>query len=239
MKTLSKLILAALFTLLVNTTFAHSLWIETNATGRIGQPQVAKLYFGEYAQAERDSLSKWRSDLSEFTLWLVKPDGSKEKLEVSKQGYFVQAAFTPQANGVYTLLVSHLIKDLSGTTQMEFLASANVSVGKTAVIDPTVNNNTLKVFPESGTSLKVNQPVKLKVSVKGNTKAGNTVLVFSPSGWSQELATAADGTVSFKPEWPGKYVVEAEEYAEIAGELNGHAYKALWQGATYSFDVLK
>ncbi len=239
MKSLSKLIFAALFTLLVNTTFAHSLWIETNATGRIGQPQVAKLYFGEYAQAERDSLSKWRSDLPEFTLWLVKPDGQKEKLEVSKQGYFVQAAFTPQANGVYTLVVSHFIKDISGGTQLEFLASTNVSVGKALAADPSVNTNTLKVFPEGGASLKVNQAVKLKVWVKGETKAGNTVLVFSPSGWSQELTTAADGTVTFKPEWSGKYVVEAEEYAEIAGEHNGHAYKALWQGATYSFDVLK
>lgn len=79
------------------------------------------------------------------------------------------------------------------------------------------------------------------VNAKGNYSIknitpGHYTLVAS---WSQELTTAADGTVTFKPEWPGKYVVEAEEYTEAAGEHNGNAYKALWQGATYSFEVVK
>lgn len=105
------------------------------------------------------------------------------------------------------------------------------------LINQTVNTNDLKIFPTTSSDWKINQVIKIQVLVKNAEKAGNTVLVFSPSGWSQELTTAADGTVSFKPLWPGKYVVEAQEFSRTPGELNGNKYTTFWQGATYSFEI--
>ncbi|HVW59412.1 MAG TPA: hypothetical protein VHC48_05230 [Puia sp.] len=150
----------------------------------------------------------------------------------------VISTFTPAGKGVYTLIVSHPLKDLSGTGQLEFLASTHVLVGSSAgMIDQALNNNDLKVFPLTDAGWKVNRAIKIKVLAKGVAKAGNTVLVFSPSGWSRELTTDADGAVSFTPLWPGKYVIEAQEFSRTPGELNGNKHATLWQGATYSFDV--
>jgi uncharacterized GH25 family protein len=235
MRTLLLLVASALLTCNI---FAHALWIETRNTGSIGKTQDIRLYFGEYAQNERDELSKWRSDLKDLTLWLVKPDGAREKLTVRQDSNAVISTFTPTGKGVYMLIVSHPLKDLSGTAQLEFLASTHVLVGSSAgMIDQTLNNNDLKVFPLTDAGWKVNRAIKIKVLAKGVAKAGNTVLVFSPSGWSRELTTDADGTVSFTPLWPGKYVIEAQEFSRTPGELNGNKYATLWQGATYSFDI--
>lgn len=77
-------LLTLVSTLITCNLFAHALWIETNATGKTGQTQEVRLYFGEYAQNERDELSKWRSDLKDLTLWLINPDGTKEKLSVQQ-----------------------------------------------------------------------------------------------------------------------------------------------------------
>ena len=237
MNKLTRVTLTLLLTLGLNTLSAHSLWIETAATGKAGQAQNVKLFFGEYGQQERDELDKWHSDLKELTLWLTGPDGHKEKLTISQGANYCEANFTPEQDGVYTLLVNHKIKDMSGTSQLEFLASTNVVVGKPVKsIDPATNTNELKVLPV--TPAKLNAPVKVKVWLKGEAKAGLSVLLFSPINWGQELTTDADGTVSFTPLWPGKYVIEAMA-STGPGEFNGNKYTSLWQGATYSFDVSK
>ncbi len=237
MKKIKQFVPILLFVLSINTVFAHSLWIETAATGKIGQSQSVKLYFGEYGQGERDELGKWRSDLKDLTLWLTSPDGKKEKLTVTQGTNYCAADFKPTQNGAYTLTVNHKLKDLSGTTQLEFLASSTVNVGGTKVFEPAANGNELKVLPVSST--KVNARVKLKVWMKGESKAGLTVLLFSPASWGQELTTDTDGIVSFIPLWPGKYVAEATAVSPGAGEFNGHSYTSLWQGATYSFEISK
>lgn len=234
------LLSALVLSLIVSNLFAHALWIETDNIGKIGRSQPIHLYFGEYAQHERDELSKWRSDLKDLTLWLVAPDGTREKLVVTQNNNEVASSFVPSANGVYTLLVSHPLKELSGTGQLVFLASTHVLVGSAAAaIDQAQNKNEVKLYPSTEQTWKVNKDITIKVLVKDATKAGNTVLVFSPSGWSQELTTAEDGTVHFKPLWPGRYVIEAQEFSRTPGELNGNKYATIWQGATYSFEVAK
>ncbi|GAA3990547.1 DUF4198 domain-containing protein [Mucilaginibacter dorajii] len=235
MKTIT---LTFLLTLSTSLLFAHSLWIETAAKGKIGQSQSVKLYFGEFAQDERDELSKWRSDLPSLTLWLIAPDGQKTQLETKQGGNVVESAFTPQKDGVYTLLVSHKLKDLSGGTGLlEFSASTNVSVGTTVAPEANLNTNEIKALPVGAT--KVNSPLKIKVWVKGENKAGGTVLVFSPNKWAQELTTDGDGSVTFTPLWPGKYVVEATNFNNVPGSVGAINYKTFWQGATYSFEVNK
>lgn len=220
------------------TVFAHALWIETNTSGKIGQAHEVKLFYGEYAQNERDVTSKWYSDVKDLTLWLVGPDKQKIKLTTTLGENLATASFIPEKDGQYTLLVSHPAKDMAGTTQYHFLTSATVHVGKTAAnIDGDAISNELKIFPESGVKYKVNTPVKLKAVHNGSQKAEASVSVFSPSGWSKVLTTNKDGVVEFTPLWPGRYVVELTDYKEKKGEQNGKAYEALWQGSTYSFEV--
>ncbi len=239
MNILYRFTVVVIFSLFTVNLFAHSLWIETESTGRIGRLHTAKVYFGEYGQSVRDSLHKWRGDLSDCSLWLIKPDGTKERLEVSKKKYFVQADFTPQLSGTYILMVCHTINKISNGIQFEFLASAHIVVGKKATRDDAVATNALQIFPVHKEELRINKPILLKVLVNGSIKAGSTVQIFSPLGWKEELITAADGTVNFTPLWPGKYVTEIQEYNEITGIRNGQPYRGLWQGATHSFDVMR
>jgi len=240
MKTLRSIFIMLLFSAIANELSAHAVWIETAAHGKIGQSQEVKVYFGEYGQDERDKVEKWYSDLKDLTLWLVGPDGTKTQLPTTIGENVSQASFTPQKDGIYSLQISHKSKDLHEGTQYEFLASSHVFVGKTTnQIDPASSNHELQVFPLEGTAWKTGAAVKVQVLHQKNAKSGSTVQVFSPSGWSRELTTAEDGTISFVPLWPGKYVLEASNFSKDPGEANGNQYKALWQGSTYSFEVKK
>jgi len=238
MKAIKSLLLTLTGVFFASSLFAHALWIETKGTGKIGQAQEVKLFYGEYAQNERDVTSKWYSDVKDLTLWLVGPDQQKIKLNTVLGDNVASASFTPEKDGQYTLVVSHPAKDLAGTTKYHFLTSTTVHVGKPAdVINPEGITNELKVFPSSGTAYKVNKAVKLKAIHNGSSKAAATVSVFSPSGWSQTLTTSKDGEIEFTPLWAGRYVVEVTDYQQVKGDHNGKPYEALWQGSTYSFEV--
>lgn len=218
--------------------FAHGLWIETKAAGKVGQAQEVKLFYGEYAQNERDETAKWYSDVKELTLWLIGPDQKKVKLPTTLGDNVAMASFTPEANGQYTLVVSHPAKDLGGKTKYHFLTSTTIQVGKAAaVVNGDLISNELKIYPSVATVYQVKKPVKLKAVHDGELKAGATVSVFSPSGWSQTLITGKDGEIAFTPEWPGRYVVEVTDFKNTKGEHHGQAYESSWLGSTYSFEV--
>jgi len=218
---------------------AHALWIEANASGKAGQAQAVKVFYGEYAANERDEISKWYSDVKDLSLWLVGPDGQKTQLKTVAGANFLSAEFVPQKDGAYTLVVSHEAKELGGTTKYCFLASSVVKIGNAVSIDPASNTNDLKVYPELKTSYKVNSTIKLNAVLKGAGKSEKAISVFSPSGWSKELTTGAGGSIEFVPLWPGKYVIEVQDFEKVPGQHNGANYEAVWKGATYSFDVVK
>ncbi|WP_285008280.1 DUF4198 domain-containing protein [Pedobacter faecalis] len=233
MKKLKFAILAALLTFSTASVFAHALWIETAATGKVGQKQTVKVFYGEYADLGRDSVSTWYSDVKEFTLWLVGPDQKKTQLTVTPGVNYFESSFTPQQNGAYTITVSHEAKDLGGTTKYHFLSSATVSVGGVAPL-ASQNSNALNLHLADVSSLKVKKPVKMTAYLNGTAAKEKTVTVFSPYGWSKEFYTDANGSFEFTPIWPGRYVVEVSDMDKTPGEHHGKEYKATWKGATYS-----
>jgi uncharacterized GH25 family protein len=234
MKKIKFAIITALLTLSTATVFAHALWIETAATGKVGQKQTVKVFYGEYADLGRDSVSTWYSDVKDFTLWLVAPDQKKTQLTMTPGVNHFEGSFTPQQNGSYTVMVSHEAKELGGTTKYHFLSSATVSVGG-AVPVATQNANALRLHLDDVASLKVKKPIKMTAFLKDAAANAKTVTVFSPFGWSKEFYTDANGTFEFTPLWPGRYVVEVSDMDKTPGEHHGKEYKATWKGATYSF----
>jgi len=234
MKTLTFLTLSILFCFITINLSAHALWIETANTGKIGQQQTVKVYYGEYAANERENISKWYSDVKEFTLWLVGPDQQRTQLKLTADSNSFTSSFTPDKNGSYNLEVSHEAKELGGTTKYHFLASTNVNVGKSGTA--TVNNNVLNLKIDNNTP-KVNQTVKLTAFLNKEAAKAKTVSIFSPAGWAKETKTDTNGTIQFMPIWPGTYVIEIAEFQKVKGEHHGKVYEAIWQGATYSFEV--
>ena len=235
---MKKLIFTIFCTLLISQSFAHALWIETAPLGKKGQKHELKIYYGEYATNERDSVGKWYSDVKEFTLWLTAPGKEKVKLETTAGLNFYSASFSPEADGIYTLTISHEAKDLGGTTKYEFLSSAVVSVGKAGSATPDFASR-LQILPAESKVYKQNAEVKLIAKQNGQPFANKAVSVFSPEGWTKELTTNEKGEISVRPEWAGVYVVEVSNMEKKSGEHQGQSYTAAWQGATSSFIVAK
>ncbi len=217
--------------------FSHALWIETASTGKKGAKQDVFVYYGEYAQGERDALDKWYADVKDLKLWLIQPDGSKQELSLNRADNRLETSFVPESDGLYLLSVAHKASELANGTQYEFLTSAQVQVGKGgAELKNAYSPLDFSVYASSADP-KTNKVVELQAFREGKPFGEGTVAVFSPKGWSLELTTDAEGKARFTPLWPGRYVVETSKFSQEAGEHGGQAYQAFWQGATNSFEV--
>ncbi|WP_134091352.1 DUF4198 domain-containing protein [Olivibacter sp. XZL3] len=232
------------FTLLVGLCFfvsvqakAHALWIETASQGKLGVAHDVKIFYGEFALNERDALEKWYSDVRDFTLWIVAPDGKKSQLKAVPEQAYYSGSFTPEKEGVYTLMVSHEAADLGGTTKYHFISSAYVSVGKSNKVDANLNDNALKLYADNHQVFAKNKPVKLFAYLNGKPLANKPVNVASPEGWSKEVMTDENGMLSFQPLWSGRYVAEAQNFEKVGGNHKGKDFDAAWIGSTFSFEV--
>lgn len=213
--------------------YAHALWIETNATGKKGQQQEVKIFYGEYAEFSPEKIKDWYSDVKDFTLWLVAPDGQKTQLTTAAKEDYYTAAFTPDKDGVYTLQVSHSAKDLGGTTVYQFNTSAAVAVGKSEAADIKHNTNPLKFQLKTG---KVNESVNIQGFFNDAASDKLSVTVFSPKGWTKQIE-GKDGVAAFVPEWKGKYMIEVSRMDEGKGDHNGKEYTGIWRCATYLIEI--
>lgn len=159
MKRITFLALTVLLSFATTSIFAHALWIETASTGKVGQKQTVKVFYGEYVANERDSVTKWYSDVKEFTLWVVGPDQKKTQLTLTPGLNYFEGSFTPDQNGAYTVAVSHEAKELGGTTKYHFLSSANVAVGKTQ-LTAAQNPNVLKLHVDDASPASLLKLIK-------------------------------------------------------------------------------
>lgn len=216
---------------------AHALWIETSTYGKKGTPQEVKIFYGEFAAGERDVPEKWYSDVKEFSLWLIAPDGTKTPLETKAGESFYTSSFTPEQDGVYTLLVSHEAAELGGTTKYHFISSANVAVGKIDTVNPAQNTNALKVYAANHQLFGKNKSVKLYAQLNGQPLANKPISIASSEGWTKEFTTDATGAIEFSPLWSGRYVAEAQNFEKVGGTHKGKEFEASWIGSTFSFEV--
>ncbi|MFZ4862333.1 DUF4198 domain-containing protein [Sphingobacterium sp. Mn56C] len=213
--------------------FAHALWVETNAVGVKNQTQTVRVYYGEYATKELEPVDKWYSDVQSFTLWLTTP--SKQRIELKKTAGadFFTANFTPTEDGTYSLSVEHAAKDLGGTTKYVFSSLALVNVGKPSewsVQAPLAVLVTPAVY-------KVGAKVRVAVVAAGKPLADAEVLVMSGEGWTKAFKTDAKGMVTFPALWKGNYVIEASNIIEQDGLWHNNAFKKTWHGTTTFVNV--
>lgn len=235
-KQLSTLLLFTAFN--IGNTFAHALWIETSAIGKVNQKQLVSIYYGEYAENEKDSVSHWFSDVKEAKLWLVSPDNKKTLLTTTAESIRLVADFTPTVNGTYTLLVDHPVKDIPRTTLYQFVSSATVIVGN-VVTPTTINPNTNSLSLNATATYKVNKATTVDAFFNNKKSSDITFSVVSPTGWSKTFKADSNGNLTFTPIWPGIYYVEAFYTEKIKGEQNEKTYESVWRGATYIITVGK
>lgn len=210
--------------------WAHALYIDTKPVAQKGKPHEVKVYYGEYADGKPEELSHWYSDVKQFTLWLLTPDGKKVQLKTdSATDYFI-ASFTPEQEGAYQLVISHSAKDLGKTTMYQWNTHAIVTVGKTGALQP---GNALAFTLENDGSSK---SVKVTPTFNGQSCDKCEITIISPTGWTKELSLSG-GSASFKPESKGKYLVEVTRMDKETGEHHGKTYDGIWRCATMLIDI--
>lgn len=228
-RTLS-LLLASL--LLSAGAYAHALWIETSAAGKKGVSHQVKIFYGEYSENAPEKIADWYSDVKDFTIWLVVPGKEKTKLAVTPADNHFIGSFTPEADGIYALYISHDAKKLGGKTKYQFNSSATVSVGSKPA-GSAVNGAPLAF---SYDQQAVNKPMTVKASLNDAPAQKFSTTVVSPSGWTKQVA-GKDGLATFTPEWKGKYMVEVSSTSEEKGDHQGAPYEAVWRCMTRLVEV--
>ncbi|MCI9846907.1 DUF4198 domain-containing protein [Flavobacterium pectinovorum] len=218
--------------------FAHALWIETKAAGTKGKAQEISVYFGEYSDNDITKADKWFSDLKDFTLVVISPSKKETKLTSKALENKYQAFFTPDEDGVYTIVMHHTVKDVYGTMKLDYNSSATVTVG-TAVKgnEATANSNIISLFSKDLTSAKQKNKVTVIALYEGKIAKKQKIKVIAPNGWEKELWSNENGEISFTPIWSGNYMVEFAYTEKASGDHNGKTYDEIWKMATYLITV--
>ncbi|WP_163397710.1 DUF4198 domain-containing protein [Flavobacterium fluviatile] len=236
--TLKKIAFILLMLVAAPSLFAHALWIETKATGTKGKAQEVNVYFGEFSENDITKADKWFSDLKDFTLVLVSPSKKETKLTTKALENKYQAFFTPDEDGVYTIVMHHTVKDVYGTMKLDYNSSANVVVGNKNTGNNIANNsNKIAVFSENADIAKKNTKINGVASYDGNIAKEAKIKVIAPNGWEKELWTNDKGEFSFTPIWSGNYMVEYAHTEKSGGDHNGKKYDEIWKMATYQIAV--
>ncbi len=232
--------ITTLFLLFVTSSslFAHALWIETKATGAKGKAQEISVFFGEFSDNDITKADKWFSDLKDFSLIIISPSKKEIKLSAKALENKYQAFFTPEEDGVYTVVMQHTVKDVYGTMVLDYNSSANIVVGnKLTGNEAAANTNKISVFTENAATLAKDGKVTAVARYNSAVAKEQKVKVIAPNGWEKELWTNENGEFSFTPIWSGNYMVEFTQTEKSAGEHHGKKYDEIWKMATYQLVV--
>lgn len=218
--------------------FAHALWIETKATGAKGKPQAIDVYFGEFSDKDIEKTANWFSDIKDFSLILITPSKKEIKLTAVALENKYQAFFTPDEEGVYTVVMHHTVKDVYGTMKLDYNSSATVTVANDLKgNEATVNTNIISLFSKEVIAAKKDTKIKVHALYEGKFAKEQKMKVIAPNGWEKEVWSNENGEISFVPIWSGNYMVEFAYTEKSAGEHNGKKYDEVWKMATYLITV--
>ncbi len=209
--------------------FSHALWIETSPSGKAGQSQQVRVYYGEYAYGLIDPVEKWYSDVKDFKLFLVAPGAKPVELTKTAQSDHFSSDFTPSGDGTYSLLVVHPSKDPYETTAFEFSSLAQVVVGKSSAQTLEIP---IMIQTDATGNYNLGGQVQAVISQGGKPLAETAVEVAAPDGWTKALKTDAQGKISFQAPVKGKYLVEVSKTDDQAGDWFGKTIEKVWRATT-------
>lgn len=183
--------------------FAHAIWIETVNNGKIGQPQEVKVFLGEYADNERDSIQHWFSNMAAFTMYLVTPDGQKEQLTCVPAGKYFTATFTPKVAGAHLLSIDHTVAANYGGSKIHYYALGLVKVnGSLKGIENLQTHTDFALLTNNSKASKLHQPEKVQLSYKKAAPADGDITIQSPEGWAKKIKTDQRGDITFSRHGP-------------------------------------
>ncbi|WP_424492932.1 hypothetical protein [Salinimicrobium sp. GXAS 041] len=215
---------------------AHALYIDTKPQGETGKNHEVKIYYSEFAEGTVEKVADWYSNVADFDLWLVQPNGSRTKLPTTAHEDHYSANFTPEKNGAYRLEISHTAEDPGDKTAYQFNAFAPVLVGKNALALPVNSESPELVLAEELSNTDASKRV-FRTYFKGALKEGVTATLFLPSGETKEVKSNSEGILEIELDENGVYFLEATTYHEDESGKTGKAsYNSVWRCATQKIE---
>ncbi|MBW8682876.1 DUF4198 domain-containing protein [Chitinophaga rhizophila] len=216
---------------------AHAVWIETALKGTKNKAQEVKVYLGEYAENQTDSVAHWFSNLKDIKLYAVTPTGSREEVTLKDNGTCLSGSFTPATEGTYTLAISHTVETVYGETKIEYYATATVVVGKESTSQ--LSSGTAFSIVPGAEEPKNLATVPLTLFRNKQPLAEGKIEVISPDGWIKELKSNQRGEASFSPVQPGQYLLEASATEKVSGTHKDQPFKSVAHIVTHAVNVKK
>jgi hypothetical protein len=240
--TLKTILFATVFTLGLNSAFAHAFWVKTNVIGKKGQSHAVEVFFAEPAGKHEHLNSDEMRSVKKFTLWVLAPGKGKTKLDVIDATDHYHASFTPETDGQYRIILQNEEIEVAdyqaaGIYKSNFFASAAVNVG-------TV---TLEKLPPSGFKFTVsaegklspNQPVTVILEHQQIDLSKVVLSVYNQQGWKLDVKIdKQSGKGTFNCMGAGLYFIEAAYNNKENGSYNGKAYNSAYYAATELIEVL-
>jgi hypothetical protein len=216
---------------------AHALYIDTKPEGEQGENHIVKVYYSEFADGTVEKVTDWYSNVAEFQLWLVQPNGKRTKLSTTAHEDRYSASFNPDQNGVYRLEISHMAEDPGDGTAYQFNAFAPVVVGKKGKMKPVTEESPELVLAEELQQTESSKKT-FKIYFKGELKEGVTATVFLPSGETKKVKSNSDGIIEIMLNEKGIYFLEATTYhEEEPGKTKKASYTSVWRCATQKIEI--
>lgn len=216
--------------------FSHALYIDTQEVGEIGEAQKVSVYYSEFKDRTHEKVTDWYSDVAEFELWLVSPDGKRMLLETTAKENHFATYFTPKAKGTYRLEINHTAAAVADGTAYQFNTYAQVVVAETSNdLHPVKAKQDLVLLKKISAQTT---EISFQVYFKGLPKTGISATLFLPSGKTKTLESNTEGIFSFQATEEGIHFIEATTYHEKeAGKTTKEAYTAIWRCATQKFEL--
>lgn len=147
----------------------------------------------------------------------VLPEGKALPLERAADHY----AFVPEGQGDVRFTATHAGEDGVLTYyQAKFGRAETKAVNDLELVPTEPGGNAFKLY------------------FKGRVVAASQVNVATSEGWRRVLRPGPDGTVSFRPAFPGLYVLEVSARVNSGNvTLDGRKYEDVRYTATLSFEV--
>lgn len=209
------------------------MWIEVASMAKLGMEQNVRVYFGEYSWGKPTVTAKWFSDIKEYKLMVKAPDGSTFELKDKKQdSTFYATSFTPTQKGVYTIWLSHEVKDVYKDMKLTYTSAAFVNTANKAGQTITLG--------EGKSQLKYNSKrAKYTYLENGKTMPG-AVLAVAKAGdkdAASNVTTDKNGNFALPKSWKGRFLIELSDPKTEDGTHNGTAYKTNYTEFTYQVNL--
>ncbi|MDT0650115.1 hypothetical protein [Autumnicola edwardsiae] len=237
MKDMKTLQLFTILFLAVASVQAHALYIDTNPEGVRGKRHEVKVYYSEFTDGTVENVADWYSDVVNFHLYLVQPNGNRITINTTAHRDHYSASFVPEREGPYRLQISHMAEDPGDGTAYQFNAFAQVIVGESVQSFSLTETAPDLVLIEKAQEIKDSDKRIFRTFFKGVAKGGITATIFLPSGETREIVSNSEGILEVELPEKGIYFLEATTYhEEESGHTRKAAYKATWRCATWKIE---